>query len=219
MAEERPGASPEAWSSPTVERWPCPPLSHRAASRACKQTRALRVRTRGIPSGRATVAEVHRSSPLCKDRGAAQSGRGKESTTPPTACCWRLPGGTRAAPLRMRREDAESLHPTRGNAADQVGLAFHNHGHIVRPGRRPPPAPCTSFLGAWARGFAAQRWPRNAFAGAISGRGVSAFCASATSCSKHPCAFWRSPAASAARGSIEAAIAVRGLLKRRFEFA
>ena len=105
------------------------------------------------------------------------------------ACQWQPNGmlsrGTHAYPGANGGEDAESLHPTRGNAADQVGFACHNYGHIARPGRRPPPAPCTSFLGAWARGFAAQRWPRNAFAGAISGRGVSAFCASATSFSKY----------------------------------
>src|SRR5207247_8487077 len=46
-----------------------------------------------------------------------------------------------------------------------------------------------------------QRWPRNAFARAVSGRTVSALLASATSFSKYPAAFCRSPAASAARAA------------------
>ncbi len=47
MAEERYGASPEAWESPAVERWPCQTLSLRSASRARKPRRALRVGTSG----------------------------------------------------------------------------------------------------------------------------------------------------------------------------
>lgn len=63
------------------------------------------------------------------------------------------------------------------------------------------PMRCGLPIRACARGFAAQRWARNALAGAISGREVSACCASVTSCSKYLRAFWRSPAASAARAA------------------
>jgi hypothetical protein len=60
---------------------------------------------------------------------------------------------------------------------------------------------CKTPLAVRTSGVAAHGWPRNAVAGAISGRGVSACCASATSFSKYPRAFWRSPAASAARAA------------------
>ena len=93
---------------PQLERAPSGPTvrgtlagSHRSARRACKQTRALRVRTQVIPFGRATVTEVNLSYPLSKAWGAAKSGRGKEINTPPTAFCLSLPCGTREAPLRM----------------------------------------------------------------------------------------------------------------------
>ena len=43
----------------------------------------------------AVITAANLSSPLCTAWGAAQRGRGKESTTPPPACGVRLPCGTR----------------------------------------------------------------------------------------------------------------------------
>jgi len=56
-----------------------------------------------IPETGAKVTEANLSYPLCKDWGAAKSGRGKEMNTPPTSFCLSLPCGTRETPLGMGR--------------------------------------------------------------------------------------------------------------------
>jgi hypothetical protein len=84
----------------------------------------------GEPDG-APGALGHLSSPRVKDWGAAESGRGKEST-PPVACHVRLPCCTREAPRRMGRD----VDRRKGETLDAIPMSARSGGWGVGVGGR-----------------------------------------------------------------------------------
>src|SRR2546426_5219619 len=93
VAEARHGAAPEAWSRPTGDAAPDRPGRRGPpVAPAIRHERGEEGPRPGRPEGMATVPASTLCDALGPAWGAAQSGWGKESHTPPPAFRRRLPG-------------------------------------------------------------------------------------------------------------------------------